>query len=83
MIVQKNHTTRTTHTSHSDLSSEHNSEHSSVKSRINESNGTRNAGSERDELPSANKFVEENEIKGAEVSLENTLTEPMLCVLVT
>ena len=54
-----------------------------MKLPINESNRIGNYGSERDELPSANKCVEENEIKDAEVSLENTLTEPMLCVLVT
>ena len=54
-----------------------------MKSRINESNGIGNAGSERDELPSTNKCVEKNEIKDAELSLENRLTESVLCVLVT
>ena len=56
---------------------------SSVKSNTHESNGTGNVGSEKDELPSANKFVEENETKDAEEGLANTLTEPVLCVLVT
>ena len=54
-----------------------------MKSRINESNGTRNDGSERNELPSANKCVEENKTKDAELGLENILPESVLCVLVS
>ena len=54
-----------------------------MKLHTNESNGTRNAGSERDKLPSASKCVEENKTKDAELGLENILPESVLCVLNT